>query len=71
MRLDNSRKFTLALNPADLCTRNQTDFTLIQQKWLYGPETIRQKILDQKDINIRNRFEESLETNTSLMADTS
>ena len=30
-------------NPADLCTRTQTDFKLIQQKWFYDPETICQK----------------------------
>ena len=28
-------------NPADLCTRTQIDFKLIQQKWFYGPENIR------------------------------
>ena len=27
-------------NPADLCTKTQTDFKLILQKWFYGPETI-------------------------------
>ena len=54
-------------NPADLCTRTQTDFKLIQQKWFYGPETICQKTLDLKEINIRNQFEQSLEINTSLI----
>ena len=58
-------------NPADLCTRTQTDFKLIQQKWFYGPENIRQETLDLKEINIRNQFEESLEINTSLVTHSS
>ena len=58
-------------NPADLCTRTQTDFKLIQQKCFYGPETIRQRTLDLKENNIRNQFEESLEINTSLITHSS
>ena len=53
-------------NPIDLCTRTRTDFKLIQQKWFYGPETIRQKTLDLKKINIRNQFEENSGINISL-----
>ena len=53
-------------NPADLCTRTQTDFKLIQQKRFYGPETIRQTALDLKEINIRNQFEENSGINISL-----
>ena len=41
-------------NPADLCARTQTGFKLIQQKWFYGPETIRQKTFNLKETNIRN-----------------
>ena len=48
-------------NPADLCTRTQTDFKLIQQKLFHGPENILLKTFDLKEINIRNQFEESLE----------
>ena len=58
-------------NPADLSTRTQTNFKLIQQKWFYGPDTIRQTTLDLKEINIRNQFEESLEINTSLITHSS
>ena len=58
-------------NPADLCTRTQADFKLIQQKWFYGPETLSQKTIDLKEITIRNQFEESLETNTSLITHSS
>ena len=54
-------------NLADLCTRTQTDFKLIQQKLFYGPETIHLKTFDLKEINIRNQFEESLEVNTSAI----
>ena len=54
-------------NPADLCTRTQTDFKLIQQKLFHGPENILLKTFDLKKINIRNQFEESLEINTSLI----
>ena len=53
-------------NPADLCTKTQTDFKLIQQKWFSGPETIKQTTLDLKEINIRNQFEENSEINISL-----
>ena len=53
-------------NSANLCTRIQSDFKLIQQKWFYGPEIIRQKTLDLKEINIRNKFEENLEIYNSL-----
>ena len=58
-------------NPADLCTRTQTDFKLIQQKLFYGPETIHQKTFDLKEINIRNQFEESLEVNSSAITHSS
>ena len=53
-------------NPADLCTRTHTDFKSIQQKWFYGPETIHQKILDLKEINTRNQFEENSGINIGL-----
>ena len=53
-------------NLADLHTKTQTDFKLIQQKWFYGPETTLQKALDLKEINIRNQFEENLRINISL-----
>ena len=58
-------------NPADFYTRTQTDFKLILQKWFYCPETIRQKNLDLKEINVRNQFEESLEINSSLITHSS
>ena len=32
-------------NPAGFCTRTQTDFKLIHQKWFYGPETLCQKTI--------------------------
>ena len=58
-------------NPAGFCTRTQTDFKLIHQKWFYGPETLRQKTIDLKEITIRKQFEESLEVNTSLITHSS
>ena len=53
-------------NPTELCTRTQTDFKLMHQKWFYGPETIRQTTLDLKEINIRIQFEENSGINISL-----
>ena len=58
-------------NPEDLCTRTQTDFELIHQKWLYGLETIHKNTLYLKEINNTNQFQESLETNTSLITHSS
>ena len=58
-------------NPAYLCTRTQTDFKLIQQKWFHGPETIRQRTLDLKEIKKTTQFKKSLEFNTSLITHSS
>ena len=49
-------------------TRTQTDFKLIQQKWFYCPEIIRQKTLDLREISIRNPSEENPRINISLTA---
>ena len=58
-------------NTEDLCTRTQTDFELIHQKWLYGQETIHKNTLYLKEINKTNQFQESLETNTNLITHSS
>ena len=56
-------------NQAELSTITQTEFKLIHQKWFYGPETTSKKALDLMEINIRNTFEENLETDVSLTTD--
>ena len=56
IRLNNFQTGIISLvnkNPADLCTKSNSGFKLIQQKWFYSSETISQKVLDLKETNVK------------------